>query len=211
MSTFDDFPELPPPPAMPVREVKPEPAPVVEPEPEDDFEPEIEPDLPEDIPEEPPKKVKEPNHRYRTGMPRGRPPKPVVMKAPDYLREIDALPKKNPSKTAKEITADYLESKRPWIVAQMLEMAGTSESETTKRTMLERLKDELDGKVAAQPPKPPEKAERFIFDDLDTLAGHENNAVEPEFDPSNPSSPSIDASREPELIESDLEEPEPDE
>ena len=51
------------------------------------------------------------------------------------------------------------ESKRSRIIAGMLDLAETAESETTKRAMYERLKDELDGRPAAQAPKEDESTE----------------------------------------------------
>lgn len=67
-----------------------------------------------------------------------------------YMAEIEALKKKYPDKTPKEITDEWLESKRPRILGGMLDLAENAQSEASRRAMFERLKDELDGRPAQQ-------------------------------------------------------------
>lgn len=86
-------------------------------------------------------------------------PNPVNSPLEVFVSEIEKIAKANPKKTPKEVTDLFLESKRARIIAGMLDLAENGGSETSRRAMYERLKDELDGKPGAQPPREEESSE----------------------------------------------------
>lgn len=94
------------------------------------------------------------------GFPIVEPPPPLPKESLEqFVSEIEQIRASNPSKTPKEVTDLFLESKRARIIAGMLDLAENGGSETSRRAMYERLKDELDGKPSAQPPREEESSE----------------------------------------------------
>lgn len=66
------------------------------------------------------------------------------------LAEIEKVREQNPGKSNKEIHDIYLESKRDLIIAWLFDTAANGDTVTARLNARQRLKDELDGRVATQ-------------------------------------------------------------